>query len=66
MEQGTETGAWTSVHSTWGDLQDMQGSLEQVPMEAVKHLLGQMPHSASNQLHLQTRITSTTVAQSGP
>eukprot|EP00972_Heterocapsa_arctica_P059102 8714350-Heterocapsa_arctica.AAC.1 len=66
MEQGTETGAWTSVHSNWAPHLPEPEGLEPVSMTAVRHLLDQMPHADRNQAHLSETISSTSVALVGP
>eukprot|EP00972_Heterocapsa_arctica_P071901 10620281-Heterocapsa_arctica.AAC.1 len=66
MEQGTETGAWTSVHSAWEPESPVPEGLDPVPMASVRYLLDQMPDSDRNHRHLRKSTTSSSVALSGP
>eukprot|EP00972_Heterocapsa_arctica_P033250 4893704-Heterocapsa_arctica.AAC.1 len=66
MEQGTESGAWTSVHSTWEPGSPVPQGLEPVSMAKVRYLLSEMPHAKRNLGHLGLSTTSASGAQSGP
>ena len=66
MEQGTESGAWTSVHANWDLDCPVPENLTTVPMAGVRYLLEQMPNAEKNLKDLRCTITNSTVALSGP
>eukprot|EP00972_Heterocapsa_arctica_P082453 12151024-Heterocapsa_arctica.AAC.1 len=53
VEQGTEAGAWTSVHSAWEPESPVPEGLEPVSFASVRYLLDQMPDPDRNHEHLR-------------
>eukprot|EP00972_Heterocapsa_arctica_P090567 13363675-Heterocapsa_arctica.AAC.2 len=64
MEQGAESGAWSSVHATWEPTEPPPEPMKVVTRAAVQFLIKQMPNANANRKELDKVLNGKAVAPS--